>query len=64
MNPHAHHMAAALPRLADMLSDQLYELYKDLSPDRCDRMAVELAGAQAHIRRLCSELLRGDPPTV
>lgn len=64
MSPLAYHLTATLPTLSDMLAAQLIELHKDPTPDRCDRMTVELANAQTQVRRLCSELLRGDQPTV
>jgi hypothetical protein len=64
MTPLAHHMTATLPLLAEMLAAQLVELHKDPTPDRCDRITIELANAQTQVRRLCSELLRDDAITV
>jgi hypothetical protein len=64
MSPHAHELRAALPDLADMLAAQLHELHKDPSPDRCERMTVQLAHVQTHVRRLCAEQLSGESPTV
>lgn len=64
MTPLAHHITDTLPTLSEMLAAQLVELHKDPTPDRCDSMVVELAAALTQVRRLCSELLRGDPATV
>ncbi|MGH8074972.1 MAG: hypothetical protein ACREO4_13040 [Lysobacter sp.] len=48
----------ALPDVADGLHAQLIELHKRPSADRCDRLSINLAGAQTAVRKLREALIR------
>lgn len=64
MTPLAHSLRACLPDLADRTREQLFDLHGDLTPERCDLMALALHEVQTVCRRLAAELQRGDQPTV
>jgi hypothetical protein len=64
MTPVAHSLRACLPSLADRTHDQLRLLFEDPTPDRCDVMVRALHEVETICRRLCAELLSGEPPTV
>lgn len=59
-----HELLARLPDLSDGLAAALDTLRRDPTPDGCDLMVVRLAGIQSHVRRICAELLRDEPPIV
>lgn len=60
----AHELRAGLIELAERTYGQLIELFKDTTPERCDLMVRELHEVSTVCRRLGSELIQGDPPTV
>lgn len=53
---------ARLHELGDVVRFQLLELAREPSVDRCDWMIRSLAEASTVVRRLQTELERGDPP--
>lgn len=58
-----HPIATRLPDLADLTRSQLLELAREPSADRCDWMLRALAEVSTVVRRLQTELERGDPPS-
>ena len=56
--------ATDLPDLADSVRNQLKELHRASSPDRCDRMLLSLAGVSLVVSQLRTQLERGEQPTV
>jgi len=50
--PTAQELARALPDLGDATAGMLAELARDPTPDRCDRMLVQLDGARQLVSRL------------
>lgn len=56
--PTAQEQASALPEIGEGLSAQLYELHRDPTPERCERMASNLGGAQRAVLRLREALIR------
>ncbi|GAB3356153.1 hypothetical protein [Lysobacter tyrosinilyticus] len=64
MTPLAHNLRACLPGLAERTREQLFQLYGELTPERCDLMVIALQEVATVCRRLCAELQRGESPTV
>jgi len=62
--PSAEYLAATLPDMADGLTGQLVKLSRDPTPERCDDVAANLAGARNAVLRLRAALERqlGTPP--
>ena len=60
----AHELRASLIELAERTYGQLFELFKDTTPERCDLMVRNLHEVSTVCRQLCSELVQGEPPTV
>lgn len=62
--PSADYLAATLPDMADGLTGQLVKLSRDPTPERCDAVAANLAGARNAVLRLKAALERelGPPP--
>lgn len=58
-----HGLTERLSDLGDRTRAQLIELARDPSRDRCDWMIRALADASTVIRRLQTQLERGDPPS-
>lgn len=57
-----HPIATRLPDLGDLTRSQLLELAREPSADRCDWMLRALAEVSTVVRRLQTQLERGDPP--
>ena len=64
MNVRAHELQACLLPLAERTQEQLQALWSDPTPDRCDLMIRALAEVSTAVRQLCTELQRGEQPTV
>lgn len=56
-----HSAEKCLPDLGDLVRAQLLELAREPSVDRCDWMIRSLAEASTVVRRLQTQLERGDP---
>jgi hypothetical protein len=62
MAPSNANTKGRLAELAARTCEQLRELDRDLSPDRCDWMQAALRELSDHIDRLRIGLLKGSPP--
>ena len=58
--PSAAALAKDLPDIGEGLAAQLVDLSRDPTPDRCERMAINLGGAQRAVLRLREVLLQDD----
>jgi len=56
--PTADELRRTLPDVGDGLSAQLHELSARPTADGCDRLAINLAGAQSAVRKLREALIR------
>lgn len=56
--PSVDDITRTLPDAADGLHAQLIELHKRPTPERCDRLSANLAGAQTALRKLREALIR------
>jgi len=56
--PTSADLRRTLPDVGEGLSAQLQELSAHPTPDGCDRLAINLAGAQSAVRKLREALLR------
>lgn len=56
--PTSDDLRRTLPDVADGLHAQLCELSARPTPDGCDRLAINLAGAQSAVRKLREALIR------
>lgn len=56
--PTAEELAKALPDLGDHTAAILSELARNPTPDRCDRVLCQLAGARELVTRLRGSLVR------
>lgn len=61
--PTAEELARALPDLGDHTAAVLSELSRDPTPDRCDRVLCQLAGARELVTRLRGSLIREGSPS-
>ena len=56
--PSAQEQASSLPEIGEGLAAQLVELWRFPTPERCERMAANLGGAQRAVLRLREALIR------
>ncbi|MGY6517380.1 MAG: hypothetical protein ACXIUZ_01570 [Lysobacteraceae bacterium] len=52
-------LARPLVEIGEALAAQCSDLQRDLSPDRCERLAANLQGAARHVLRVREALLSG-----
>lgn len=56
--PDADMLRRALPELADHLAAQLHELHRVPTPERAERMSIELEGIRRHVLNLRAAMQR------
>jgi hypothetical protein len=55
-------LCQALPDIADRIHGQLHELLRKPTPDRAERLSLELEGTRRHVLRIREALIRESTP--